>query len=274
MVDVPGVKRTRSVINGASRASSFARTAGAEVRQSRLRRHLTQKQMAARVGLSRSRLAAIEAGNGAALPLTNWFALADTLGRFLRSRVRARPARGTNGRRPPGYPATGHRVPESQAGFDDRMIELPGHTGRGWTDVALVKRAARVLVLIECVNVIGDLGRAFGRAIGKRPRHDQLAAAMGGEGGAFMVTVCWVVRDSARNREIVRRYAELFAARFTGSSRDWTLALTKARRSRRNPVSSGATRVLPASSPRRASDRLAEPESVNVLPASGRNCHE
>ena len=167
--------------------SSFARTAGAEVQQSRLRRHLTQKQLAARVGLSRSRLAAIEAGNGAALPLTNWFALADTLGRFLRIEFTRDPLEGPTDA---GHLDIQQLVIKfrSPAGFDDRMIELPGHTGRGWTDVALVKRAARVLVLIECVNVIGDLGQSFRSSDRKEAEAHQLAAALGGDGGAFMVS--------------------------------------------------------------------------------------
>jgi len=225
VVDVPGVKRTRSVINGASRAASFAHAAGADVRQSRIRRHLTQKELASQVGLSRSRLAAIEAGNGAALPLTNWFALAHTLGRFLRIEFGRDPLEGPTdaGHLDIQQLVIKYRTP---AGFDERMIELPGHTGRGWTDVALIKRAARVLVLIECVNVIGDLGQSFRSSDRKEAEAHQLAAALGGDGPPFAVSVCWVVRDSARNREIVRRYAELFAARFSGSSRDWTLALT------------------------------------------------
>jgi len=225
VIDVPGVKRTRSVINGATRASSFARNAGAEVRRSRLRRHLTQTVLASKVGLSRSRLAAIEAGDGAALPLTNWFALADVLGRFLQIEFARDPLEGPTDA---GHLDIQQLVIKfrSAAGFDDRMIELPGHTGRGWTDVALVKRTARVLVLIECVNVIGDLGQSFRSSDRKEADAHQLATALGGDGAAFTVSVCWVVRDSARNREIVRRYADLFAARFPGSSRDWSLALT------------------------------------------------
>jgi len=55
---------------------------------------MTQKALASKVGMSRSRMAAIEAGNGAALPLTNWFALADTLGRFFRIELARDPLEG------------------------------------------------------------------------------------------------------------------------------------------------------------------------------------
>jgi hypothetical protein len=36
----------------------------------------------------------------------------------------------------------------------------------------------------------------------------------------------WVVRATARNRAIVARYPEIFAARFRGSSRAWVGAIT------------------------------------------------
>ena len=113
------------------------------------------------------------------------------------------------------------------AGFDDRRIELPGHSGTGWTDVAFVKRAARVLLLIECVNTFGDVGASLRSGDRKLADALQLAAALGGDDGPFQIGVCWVVRDTARNRELLRRYEDLFAARFTGSSRDWVQAISK-----------------------------------------------
>jgi hypothetical protein len=36
----------------------------------------------------------------------------------------------------------------------------------------------------------------------------------------------WVVRATARNRALVARYPEVFAARFPGSSARWVAALT------------------------------------------------
>jgi hypothetical protein len=40
------------------------------------------------------------------------------------------------------------------------------------------------------------------------------------------VAAVWVVRDTRRNREILARYPEVFAAAFEGSSRQWIKALT------------------------------------------------
>ena len=44
-------------------------------------------------------------------------------------------------------------------------------------------------------------------------------------GDAGRVALCWVVRDSHANRAIVRRYPEIIAARFPGSSVAWVEAL-------------------------------------------------
>jgi hypothetical protein len=57
---------------------------------------------------------------------------------------------------------------------------------------------------------------------------EQLAVALGGETGPYRVAAVWIVRDTRRNREILTRYPEVFAAAFTGSSRQWVAALTTA----------------------------------------------
>jgi len=41
----------------------------------------------------------------------------------------------------------------------------------------------------------------------------------------YRVRGCWVVRGTARNRGLVARYPEVFAARFPGSSAAWVRAL-------------------------------------------------
>ncbi len=56
-----GIKRTQARITGESMAAAAARTAGVQVRASRKRRRLSQQALATRVGISRSRLADLEA---------------------------------------------------------------------------------------------------------------------------------------------------------------------------------------------------------------------
>jgi transcriptional regulator with XRE-family HTH domain len=226
LADMPGTKRTQSEIAGAARASSVAGAAGAEVKRSRVRRRLTQKALASRVGISRSRLADIEAGHGSGAPLTIWHSLAEALGRpfraeFLRDRLEA-------------PPDAGHLdmqqllVRLGGATGYDRRLELPWRSGDAtrWTDVALVNRTARQLILHECVNKFGDIGATFRSSDRKLDDATQLAVAMAGDGPPFGVGLCWVIRDTARNRELLRRYEDLFATRLPGSSRDWVRALT------------------------------------------------
>jgi hypothetical protein len=110
----------------------------------------------------------------------------------------------------------------------DRRLELPWRSGDAtrWTDVALVNRTARQLILHECVNKFGDIGATFRSSDRKLDDATQLAVAMAGDGPPFGVGLCWVIRDTARNRELLRRYEDLFATRLPGSSRDWVRALT------------------------------------------------
>jgi hypothetical protein len=81
-------------------------------------------------------------------------------------------------------------------------------------------------VLAECWNTIGDIGAAARSSERKRADAEALAAARWGEAPAA-VGVVWVVRATARNRALVARYPEVFAARFPGSSAGWVRALTE-----------------------------------------------
>jgi transcriptional regulator with XRE-family HTH domain len=218
--------RTRSAVVGRQRARAAANSLGDEIRASRLRRNLTQLSLAAKTGVSRSQIAKVETGRGHGVRAAEWFALADALGRFLRFEF---------ARDPLEAPAdAGHLDIQQlvlrtaqQAGFDDRRVEMPGRTGNRWTDVAIVQRSARVLVLIECVNTFGDVGAGFRSGDRKLADARDLAVALAGDGTPFEVGSCWVVRDSARNRELVARYRQLFESRFPGSSIGWVLSLTK-----------------------------------------------
>jgi hypothetical protein len=93
------------------------------------------------------------------------------------------------------------------------------------TDVGLRDDRRRLLVLIECWNVFGDIGAAARSTTAKLREAEAFAIAIGGD-RPHRVTSCWVVRATRRNREIVDRYPEVFATRFPGSSRAWVLALT------------------------------------------------
>lgn len=199
---------------------------GAELRQSRRTRRLTQRQLAAQVGLSQSTISDIELGLGGSLSLDTWQRLAIVLGRDLRIAL---------GRDPLEAPGdAGHLEIQElllrsapTAGYL-RRFEL-GTRSRDpalSTDVGFIAPAARRLVLIECINTVGDLGAAVRSSDRKRREAEDLATSMGG-GSPWTVHTCWVVRDGRRNRALVARYPAIFATRFPGSSVGWLRALTR-----------------------------------------------
>jgi hypothetical protein len=83
----------------------------------------------------------------------------------------------------------------------------------------------RLLVLVECWNVIGDIGAAARSSTRKQAEAEAAAVAFGGE-APLRVTTCWVVRATRPNRELLARYPEAFSARFPGSLHGWVQALT------------------------------------------------
>jgi len=105
-------------------------------------------------------------------------------------------------------------------------FELSTRPAEPWrsADVGLRDDTRRRLILVECWNTIGDVGAASRSSERKRADAEALAAARWGQEPAA-IGVVWVVRAIARNRALVARYPEVFAARFPGSSAGWVRAL-------------------------------------------------
>jgi hypothetical protein len=109
-----------------------------------------------------------------------------------------------------------------------RFFELATRPAEPWrsADVGMRVDRHRCLVLCECWNTIGDVGAAARSTARKVAEAEQLAVVTGGE-KPYRIASCWVVRATRRNRELVGRYPEVFAARFPGSSAGWLAALTR-----------------------------------------------
>ncbi|MGH2465644.1 MAG: helix-turn-helix domain-containing protein [Candidatus Limnocylindrales bacterium] len=197
---------------------------GADLRLGRLRRRLTQAQLAERVSLTHSTVSAIERGHGGSHTLDTWQRLALAVDRPMRIELRR------DAREEPAD--AGH------LGIQELILRLgrrAGSTGsfelptrpsdpRRSTDVALRDDRRRLLILVECWNTFGDVGASIRSTNRKLAEAADLAVAIGGE-RAYRVSSCWVVRDVARNRALVARYPELFTSRFGGSSASWVRAL-------------------------------------------------
>lgn len=206
-------------------ADSILVAMGRAIASARRRLRLTQAQLAARVGTSRSTISRIEIGQGHGVPVELWIRIAVVLGL---------PPRFDLGRDPLAAPAdAGH------LGIQELVLTLGRRAGYGGTfelplpvsdpsrfvDVFLRSDTSRRLIVVEGHNLIGNVGaelRSFDR---KLVMARDVAVVIGEDGGPYAVHSVWVVRATRRNRELVARYPTLFASRFPGSSRAWARVL-------------------------------------------------
>ena len=222
---MPKYRRQELVAEAARRNREQTARLGGRVRDARMRRRVTQQQLAERVGLSRSTISAMERGLGGGLTLDAWQRVAVALDIRLNIDLARDPIEEPTD--------AGHlRIQElvlrlgRAAGYHGsfELATRSANAARS-TDVGLRDDRRRFLTFVECWNTIGDLGAAARSSDRKLAEAEALGIALGGE-RPHRVAGCWVVRATARNRELVRRYPEIFAARFPGSSLGWVRALT------------------------------------------------
>ena len=217
------------MIHGQREATTLAGTLGQEVRAERRRRRLSLGELAARVGLSRTRIAEIERGEGMGSPLQVWIAIGIALERPLAVQFS----------RPLGLP----RGPADAGHLEiqEHVLGLARSTGRQGTfelptrptdparstDVGIRDDRHRVLIQTECWNTFGDLGAAI-RATNRKTAEAEVhaVATAAGEAEPYRVATVWVVRATAANRDILARYPHIIEAAFPGSSRRWVATLT------------------------------------------------
>jgi transcriptional regulator with XRE-family HTH domain len=203
---------------------------GAELRVSRKRRRARQADVGRRAGLSRSAVGSIEHGYGGTFSADSLQAVSMAVGRRLDYQLSSDALQ---------EPAdAGHLAIQElvlrlgrAAGFA-RTFELPTRPAdpARSADVGVRDDRRRFLVLVECWNTIGDVGAASRSSERKLAEAEQLAVAIGplradATVEPYRVRGCWVVRATARNRALLTRYPEVFAARFPGSSAGWVRAL-------------------------------------------------
>ena len=213
-----------------SRPSAAAREQcarlGGEVKAGRISKRLTQQQLGARVGLARQSISRAERGHGAGLTLDAWQRIGLAVDRPLVVMLQRSIAGETSD--------AGHLAMQELAlrlgraagyGLSFELATRPGEPWRS-ADVGLEDPAGRRLILVECWNTIGDVGAASRSSDRKRAEAEALATARWGD-RAGGVGAVWLMRATARNRALVARYPEVFAARFPGSSAGWVRALDR-----------------------------------------------
>jgi transcriptional regulator with XRE-family HTH domain len=221
-----GTKRPVARIKGASISSDAIAKLGREIKRSRERRRLHQQTLANRAGISRALLSKMEAGRASGTPPQVWFALAVALDRYLKFEFARDPLH--------ELADAGHadiqefllRVAKPcgyQGGFELRTRTTDPSRS---IDVPLVSHQQRRLVIAECWNTFGDLGGAARSSHQKQVFGSEAAVVLGGDNEPYEVGLCWVVRDTKRNRDLVARYQHIFDALLPGSSLAWVKALT------------------------------------------------
>ena len=210
---------------GEIEARRAAAALGVDLKRTRSRRHLTLDQLGSRAGIGRSRLQELEAREGATAPLRTWFALGAALGRPFAagfSRDLSTSPEPTDA----GHLAAQELVLQlGRAAGRTGLFELPTRPSArdgGSVDVGLRDDEQRVLVVIEIWNRLSDMGYASRSTQRKRIEAEGLASFR-----AYRVASCWLVVDTAANREIVRRYPAVLRAMFAGSSFAWVRCLVE-----------------------------------------------
>jgi transcriptional regulator with XRE-family HTH domain len=223
---MPGTKRPDARIRGASIASEAVVKLGREIRVSRNRRRLHQQSLADRVGISRSLLAKMESGTALGTAPEVWFAVAAAMDRYLRFEFARDPLHELTDAGHADMQELTLRVGTRagyRGGFELRTrVSDPSRS----IDVPLLDSHARRLVVVECWNTFGDLGAAARSSSQKLEFARQEAVVLGGESSPLEVGLCWIVRDSKRNRELVARYGHIFDAFLPASSIAWVRTLT------------------------------------------------
>lgn len=219
-----GRRRTDLEVEAERRNAEQLARLGAQVRAARRVRHLTQAALGERAGVSRASVSRLELGRGGGLTLDAWQRISLAAARPMVVNLQ--------------QPTDGDTADAGHLGIQELVLrlgraagyrgsaELPTKPNEPWRsiDVALLDDARRRLAVVECWNSIGDIGAAARTSNRKQAEGEALAAARWGD-RAHTVGLVWVVRATARNRALVARYPEVFAARFPGSSAAWVRAL-------------------------------------------------
>lgn len=198
---------------------------GGKLRRARKRRGWTQVELARRVQVAQATISEMERGEGGTLSVELWQQVAIVLGLALDLTL--------------GRDALEEPVDAGHLALQELLLKIGRLAGYGRTyelptkpsdpslstDVGLTDDANRRLLQVECVNTFGNINASIRSSDRKRAEAEQMAIAVR-HGQPYAVHQVWVVRSTRRNRALLARYPEIFAARFTASSKAWVRALT------------------------------------------------
>lgn len=205
----PTQLRRAAVAEGAELAARL----GSALRHARYSTGLSQADAAERARLAQSWWSELERGHGAGAPLDTWMIAAAAVGSRLAAFLEAAP-----GSTPPRDIEHLRRqnavIAMAASGGWKAGAEVPAstHAGGRFIDVKLERPTLREALVVEVWDLVLDAGAAF-RGL------DAKVAAVQANLVGWNVAGCWVLRDTRRNRGLVRELTLLFAARFPGDGR-------------------------------------------------------
>jgi transcriptional regulator with XRE-family HTH domain len=188
---------------------------------SRTAMRLTQVQAADRAGVSQGYWRVLERGGGGVASLETLAACAAAVDTQLAAFLEAVP---------------GADLPRDMEHLRRQQLVIAIARDGGWTarperpidpgarrsrsiDVELERAARREIAVVEIVDLLTDGGEAM------RGLADKVSAVRREVGASWNVSGLLILRSTARNRNVIREFAELFAARFPASSPAWLAAL-------------------------------------------------
>lgn len=234
-------RRTPLHVAADATAATIARQLGKALRDGRKRQHRTQAAAADLAGTAPSTFSEAENGHAAGYTLETWTRLAAAAGSSLHAYLEhvsaADQPRDAVHLRAQELVITTAK-PGGWSARPEHAIDDPAATSRS-IDVLLERRRGDLseTAVFEVWDWLDDVGAAFRSWDRRLARVDQLAAArMPADGELPVVSGCWVLRATHRNRTLVSTHLGVFTARFPGSGRAWLAALATNREMPRTPA--------------------------------------
>jgi len=229
-------RRTACQVAADARAKDVARALGRSLKDARGPK--TQATVSETAAVAPSTVSEAERGNGSAFTLVTWARLAAAAGSSLHAYFES---------------ASAADQPRDSVHLRAQELIVQMAAGGGWKgqaeaaldDPAVGSRSADVLLerlrpdtstelaLVEIWDWFDDVGAAFRSWDGKLARVERAAIARlppseDGDPALPVVSGCFVVRATRRNRGLIQDHRSLFGARFSASGRAWLRCLEDA----------------------------------------------
>src|SRR5690242_20210858 len=221
---MPGRRPTDLAVAARTRNREQLTSAGTEIRKARLRRHLSQAKLGERAGVSRMSVSRAERGLGGGLTLDAWQRIATALDVTLKVQLQRDHLQEPQDAGHLAMQELILRLGRRHGSTGQVELAAKPHDPSRSVDVALANDQRRRLLVVECWNVIGDVGASARSSARKAVEAEAIADLRWGD-RSHSTHLVWVVRATKRNRELLARYPEVFAARLPGSSAAWARAL-------------------------------------------------